>query len=115
MVPALTAILLVLAIPTGTALAQGSRMVPVTIDGEHVRLEMRVYEPTTAAPAKGDAPKTDEHTEIVDKPTEHKAETPPEVPAQAPAEKPGQLPVATDPDVCAVAARDFITRRGRKM
>lgn len=48
---ALAAILLVLAIPTGTALAQDSRMVPVTIDGEHVRLEMRVYEPTAGAPA----------------------------------------------------------------
>jgi dienelactone hydrolase len=51
MLPVLAAILLALAIPTGTALAQESRMVPVTIDGEHVRLEMRVYEPTTATPA----------------------------------------------------------------
>jgi pimeloyl-ACP methyl ester carboxylesterase len=27
----------------------------------------------------------------------------------------GYHPVATDPDVCAVAARDFIARHGRKM
>jgi dienelactone hydrolase len=31
--------------------AQDARMVPVTIDGERVRLEMRIYQPTTAGPA----------------------------------------------------------------
>ncbi|MGH7302168.1 MAG: hypothetical protein ACRELZ_02680 [Candidatus Rokuibacteriota bacterium] len=50
-VAALAAIALVLAVLTGAARAQEPRMVPVTIDGESVRLEMRVYEPTTAAPA----------------------------------------------------------------
>ena len=49
--PRLTAMILVLAILPGTARAQEPRMVPVTVDGERVRLEMRVYEPTTAAPA----------------------------------------------------------------
>jgi len=46
-----TATTLLLAILTGAAWAQEPRMVPVTIDGEQVRLEMRVYEPTAAGPA----------------------------------------------------------------
>jgi len=45
------ALLLALAVPAGSARAQESRMVPVTVDGEHVRLEMRVYEPANGAPA----------------------------------------------------------------
>jgi dienelactone hydrolase len=35
----------------GTAWAQEARMVPVTIDGQRVRLEMRIYRPATADPA----------------------------------------------------------------
>jgi len=46
-----TATILLLAILTGAAWAQEPRMVPVTIDGEQVRLEMRVYETTAAGPA----------------------------------------------------------------
>jgi dienelactone hydrolase len=34
----------------GTAWAQDARMVPVTIDGQTVRLEMRIYRPATAGP-----------------------------------------------------------------
>jgi len=45
------ALLLALAIPAASARAQEARMVPVTIDGENVRLEMRVYEPANDAPA----------------------------------------------------------------
>lgn len=47
----LAAMILALAILAGPASAQEPRLVPVTIDGEHVRLEMRVYEPATAGPA----------------------------------------------------------------
>ena len=39
-----------LAILTGFAWAQEPRMVPVTIDNEQVRLEMRVYAPTADRP-----------------------------------------------------------------
>jgi len=45
------AMILALALLTGSASAQEPRMVPVTVDGEHVRLEMRVHEPATAGPA----------------------------------------------------------------
>jgi len=48
---ALAATILVLAILAGSAGAQATRMVPVTVDGEQVRLEMRVYEPASGAPA----------------------------------------------------------------
>jgi len=44
-------LLVVLAMPAALACAQDARMVPVTVDGEHVRLEMRVYEPANGAPA----------------------------------------------------------------
>jgi poly(3-hydroxybutyrate) depolymerase len=39
-----------LTILTGSAWGQEARMVPVTIDNEQVRLEMRVYEPTATGP-----------------------------------------------------------------
>jgi poly(3-hydroxybutyrate) depolymerase len=42
---------LVLAMLTGAGHAQEARMVPVTVDGERVRLEMRVYTPATATPS----------------------------------------------------------------
>src|SRR5215470_7127733 len=45
------ALLLALAVPAGSARAQEARMVPVTVDGEHARLEMRVYEAASGAPA----------------------------------------------------------------
>jgi dienelactone hydrolase len=35
----------------GEARAQDARMVPVTVDGQRVRLEMRIYQPATAGPA----------------------------------------------------------------
>jgi dienelactone hydrolase len=38
-------------VTTSTAWAQQARMVPVTVDGETVRLEMRVYQPTGATPS----------------------------------------------------------------
>ena len=44
-------LLLALAVPASSIRAQEARMVPVTVDGEHVRLEMRVYEPANGAPA----------------------------------------------------------------
>ena len=44
---------LILAVLTGEAPAREPRMVPVTVDGERVRLEMRVYEPPNGAPAAG--------------------------------------------------------------
>jgi dienelactone hydrolase len=47
----LAAAVLVLAVLVGAARAQEPRMVPVTVDGERVRLEMRLYVPTTAGPA----------------------------------------------------------------
>jgi dienelactone hydrolase len=47
----LVAMILALALLAGSASAQEPRMVLVTVDGEHVRLEMRVYEPATAGPA----------------------------------------------------------------
>jgi len=47
----LVAMMLALAILAGSASAQEPRMVPVTVDSAHVRLEMRVYEPATAGPA----------------------------------------------------------------
>jgi len=43
--------LLVVGALTSAAQAQEARLVPVTIDGEAVRLEMRVYEPANGAPA----------------------------------------------------------------
>jgi dienelactone hydrolase len=43
--------LVTLAVLTGSAHAQEARMVPVTVDGERVRLEMRVYEPAAGAPS----------------------------------------------------------------
>jgi dienelactone hydrolase len=48
---ALLPTVLILAALTGDARAQEPRMVPVTVDGERVRLEMRVYEPASGAPA----------------------------------------------------------------
>ena len=42
---------LALAVPAGSARAQEARMDPVTVDGEHLRLEMRVHEPANGAPA----------------------------------------------------------------
>src|SRR5262245_33386172 len=47
----LAAAVLVLAVLVGAARAQEPRMVPVTVDGERVRLQMRLYVPTTAGPA----------------------------------------------------------------
>ena len=47
----LAAMALVVAALTGSASAQVPRMVPVTVDSAHVRLEMRVYEPANGAPA----------------------------------------------------------------
>jgi dienelactone hydrolase len=47
----LAAAILVLTVLAGAARAQEPRMVPVTVDGERVRFEMRVYLPTTAGPA----------------------------------------------------------------
>ena len=47
----LAAMLLVVGALTSAAQAQEARLVPVTIDGEAVRLEMRVYEPANGAPA----------------------------------------------------------------
>ncbi len=47
----LAALVLVVAALTGSAQAQEARLVPVTIDGEGVRLEMRVYEPANGVPA----------------------------------------------------------------
>ena len=35
----------------GPAEAQDTRMVPVTVDGEHVRLQMRIYRPASETPA----------------------------------------------------------------
>jgi len=35
----------------GPAEAQETRMVPVTVDGEHVRLQMRIYLPASQTPA----------------------------------------------------------------
>lgn len=43
--------LVALAMLTGSTHAQEARMVPVTVDGEHVRLEMRIYEPAAGARA----------------------------------------------------------------
>jgi dienelactone hydrolase len=40
-----------LAVLTGSAHAQEARMVPVTVDGERIHLEMRVYEPAAGAPS----------------------------------------------------------------
>jgi len=45
------AVLIVLVLLTGAGHAQEARMVPVTVDGERVRLEMRVYTPATAPPS----------------------------------------------------------------
>ena len=47
----LAAMVLVVGALTSAAQAQEARLVPVTIDGEAVRLEMRVYEPANGAPA----------------------------------------------------------------
>ncbi len=47
----LAAMLLVVGTLTSAAHAQKARLVPVTIDGEAVRLEMRVYEPANGTPA----------------------------------------------------------------
>jgi hypothetical protein len=47
----LAAAIVLLAFLAGPARAQEPRMVPVTVDGERVRLEMRLYLPTTAGPA----------------------------------------------------------------
>jgi dienelactone hydrolase len=47
--PALAAVLLIL-LSASAARAQQTRMVPVTVDGERVRLAMRLYQPTTAPP-----------------------------------------------------------------
>jgi dienelactone hydrolase len=47
----LAALVLAVAALTDAAEAQEARLVPVTIDGERVRLEMRVYEPASGAPA----------------------------------------------------------------
>jgi len=48
--PVLAAVILIILVAT-TARAQETRMVPVTVDGERVRLQMRVYPPTTDTPA----------------------------------------------------------------
>src|SRR5215510_15814041 len=45
------ALFLALAIPAGSIRAQEARMVPVTVDGEQVRLEMRIYQPESGTPA----------------------------------------------------------------
>src|SRR5262249_61844814 len=47
----LVAMVLIVGALTSAAQAQEARLVPVTIDGESVRLEMRVYEPANGAPA----------------------------------------------------------------
>lgn len=47
--PALAAVLLILR-SARAARAQQTRMVPVTVDGERVRLAMRLYQPMTAPP-----------------------------------------------------------------
>ena len=47
----LAAMVLVVGALTSAAQAQEARLVPVTIDGERVRLQMRVYEPANGAPA----------------------------------------------------------------
>lgn len=43
-------LLLILLIPCATALGQDAIMVPVTVDGKTVRLEMRIYKPTGNGP-----------------------------------------------------------------
>jgi len=48
--PVLAAVILIILVAT-TARAQETRMVPVTVDGERVPLQMRVYPPTTDTPA----------------------------------------------------------------
>jgi hypothetical protein len=48
--PGLAAVILII-LTASTARAQETRMVPVTVDGERVRLQMRVYEPTMTTPA----------------------------------------------------------------
>src|ERR1700704_3839 len=48
--PGLAAVILII-LMASTERAQETRMVPVTVDGERVRLQMRVYEPTTTTPA----------------------------------------------------------------
>jgi len=47
----LAAMVLVVVALTSAAQAQEARLVPVTLDGERVRLQMRVYEPANGAPA----------------------------------------------------------------
>ncbi len=42
---------LILAIVTNTTLAQDARLAPATVDGERVRLDMRVYAPARATPS----------------------------------------------------------------
>jgi len=44
-------VLLVLLLLAGAAGAQQAALVPVTVDGERVRLEMRIYRPASAEPA----------------------------------------------------------------